>query len=132
MTRSRNYAIAAVIAGLLALSNFVTSVVLLPRGSAKLASEGNQPPYAIVVIELIVGAIGLVAAYGAFRGQRWGVLLTLIVAVLNVLASVPGVAFAPTALSRVASAVATVASGIVIWLLLRRDTPALVRADSHA
>jgi uncharacterized membrane protein (DUF2068 family) len=131
MSRSRNILTGAVFAALLSLANFITALILLPRGSADLASDGNQPPYAIVVLEVIVGAIGLVGAYGAFRSQRWGILLTLIVMAVNVLASVPGIAFAPTFLSQASSAIATVVSGIVIWLLLRRDARKPALADVH-
>lgn len=121
MSRSRNYTIAAVLAALLSLSSFVTALVLLPRGSQELASSGDQPPYAVVIFEVVAGAVGLIAAYGVLRVQRWGIILTLIVMILNVLTSLPGVAFGPNAASQIASAAAAVVAGLVIWLLLRRD-----------
>ena len=76
MSRSRNYVIAAILAAILALANIITSLVLLPQGSDKVNSSSNQPPYAVLMIEVVLGCIGLVAAYGVFRRQRWGVLIT--------------------------------------------------------
>ena len=64
------------------------------------------------MIKLIVGVIGLIAAYGAYRVQRWGIILTIIVMVLNVLGSLPGVAFAPSLVSRISSIVTVVVAGM--------------------
>jgi hypothetical protein len=132
MLGSRKYTVAAILAALLSLSSVISSLILLPRGSADLASEGDQPPYAIVIVALVLGAIGVVAAYGVFRVQRWGIILTLIVMVLNVLSGLPGVPFGPTALAKVSSAVQVVVAGAVIWLLLRRDARKLASADAGA
>jgi hypothetical protein len=129
MTRSTNYTIAAILVGLLSLANFITALILLPEGATDLAAQGDQPPYPVIVIKLIVGAVGLLAAYGVFRGQRWGVLLTLILMVLNILGSLPGVAFAPSSVSRVSSIVTVLVAGTVLWLLLRRDARTLSPAD---
>jgi hypothetical protein len=122
MSRSRNYVIAAVLAGLLSLANAITALVLLPQGAAKINHSSNQPPYAVVLIEVVVGLIGVVAAYGVFRSQRWGVVLTLVLMVINVLISLPGVPFGPTALDKITSALAVVVAGAAIYFLLRRDT----------
>jgi hypothetical protein len=130
MTRSTNYTIAAILVGLLSLANFITALILLPEGATDLAAQGDQPPYPVIVIKLIVGAVGLLAAYGVFRGQRWGVLLTLILMVLNILGSLPGVAFAPSSVSRVSSIVTVLVAGTVLWLLLRRDARTLSPADT--
>ena len=108
MSRSRNYVVAAVLAAALSLANVITALVLLPQGSDKVNSSSNQPPYAVILIEILIGAVGMVAAYGVFRQQRWGVLITLAVMVLNVLVSVPGIPFGPTTLDKVASALGLV------------------------
>jgi hypothetical protein len=130
MPRSRNYTVAAILAALLSLTNFTTALLLLPRGSAALAAEGNQPPYAVIILKLLIGAFGVLAAYGAFRVQRWGIVLTLVLMVLGVLAALPGIAFAPTVLSQVSSAITVVAGGIVVWLLLRRDARAFASVNA--
>jgi hypothetical protein len=118
---SRNYVIAAVLAGLLSLANAVTSLVLASQGAAKINHSSNQPPYAVVLIEIVVGLIGIVAAYGVFRTQRWGVVVTLVLMVVNVLISLPGIPFGPTVYDKVGSAVGVIVAGAAIYFLLRRD-----------
>jgi hypothetical protein len=118
---SRNYIIAAVLAGLLSLEGAVTSLVLVSQGAAKINHSSNQPPYAIVIGGVIVGLIGVVAAYGVFRTQRWGVVLTLILMVINGLFSLPGIPFGPTVFDKVSAVVTVIVAGTVIYFLLRRD-----------
>jgi hypothetical protein len=118
---SRNYIIAAVLAGLLSLEGAVTSLVLVSQGAAKINHSSNQPPYAIVVGGVIVGLIGVVAAYGVFRTQRWAVVLTLVLMVVNGLASLPGIPFGPTVFDKVSAVVTVIVAGAVIYFLLRRD-----------
>jgi uncharacterized membrane protein (DUF2068 family) len=122
MSRSRNYTIAAVLAGILALANTIIALVLLPQGASKINHSSNQPPYAVLLIEVVVGLIGIVAAYGVFRSQRWGVVLTLILSVINLLISLPGIPFGPTTFDKVSSVLAVIVSAAVIYFLLRRDT----------
>lgn len=132
MSRSRNYTIAAALAGLLSLVNTIVALVLLPQGSAKIDHSSNQPPYAVLLVEVVIGLIGMVAAYGVFRTQRWGVIVTLVLMVVNVLISVPGIPFGPTALDKVSSAAALLVSAAVIYLLLRRDTGVTAEAELSA
>ena len=122
MSRSRNYTTAAVLAGLLSLANTIIALALLPQGSAKVNHSSNQPPYAVILIEVVIGLIGLVAAYGVFRTQRWGVILTLVLMVVNVLISLPGIPFGPTTFDKISSVVALLVGAAVIYLLLRRET----------
>jgi uncharacterized membrane protein (DUF2068 family) len=129
---SRNYVIAAVLAGLLSLANAVTSLVLVSQGAAKINHASNQPPYAIVVGGVIVGLIGIVAAYGVFRTQRWGVVLTLVLMVVNVLFSLPGIPFGPTVFDKVSAVVTVIAAGAVIYFLLRRDRAVESKVEQRA
>jgi hypothetical protein len=122
VSRSRNYVIAAVLAGLLSLANAIVALAVLPQGANHINHSSNQPPYAVVVIEVIVGLIGIVAAYGVYRAQRWGVVLTLVLMVVNVLISLPGIPFGPTTFDKVGSVVSLAVAGAAIWFLLRRDT----------
>jgi hypothetical protein len=131
LSRSRNYVIAAVLAGLLNLVNAITALVLLPQGAAKINHSSNQPPYVVILIEVVIGLIGLVAAYGVFRTQRWGVVLTLVLMVINVLISLPGIAFGPTALDKIGSGGAVIVAGAAIYFLLRRDTRIEYRAEQR-
>ncbi len=132
MSRSRNYTIAAVLAGLLSLANTIVALALLPRGADKINHSSNQPPYVVILIEVVIGLIGIVAAYGVFRTQRWGVIVTLVLMVVNVLISLPGIPFGPTTLDKVSSAAALLVSGAVIFFLLRRDTRVKTKAELTA
>jgi uncharacterized membrane protein (DUF2068 family) len=132
MSRSRNFTIAAALAGLLSLANTIVALTLLPQGSDKINHSSNQPPYAVILIEVVIGLVGIVAAYGVFRTQRWGVILTLVLMVINVLISVPGIPFGPTTFDKVSSAIALLVSAAVIYLLLRRDTRAKAKAELSA
>ena len=132
MSRSRNYTLAAALAGLLSLANTIVALVLLPQGADKINHSSNQPPYAVLLIEVVIGLIGVVAAYGVFRTQRWGVIVTLVLMVVNVLISLPGIPFGPTAFDKISSALALVLAALVIYLLLRRDTRIKSKAELSA
>lgn len=132
MSRSRNYTIAAVLAGLISLVNAITALVLLPQGADKINHSSNQPPYAVILIEVVVGLIGVVAAYGVFRTQRWGVVSTLVLMVINVLISLPGIPFGPTILDKVGSAVGVIVAAVAIYFLLRRDSNARPTLEPQA
>jgi uncharacterized membrane protein (DUF2068 family) len=132
MSRSPSYTAAAVLAGLLSLANTIVALALLPQGSDKINHSTHQPPYAVILIEVVIGLVGMVAAYGVFRTQRWGVILTLVLMVVNVLISVPGIPFGPTAFDKVASALSLVIAAVVIYLLLRRDTRTAPKVELSA
>jgi hypothetical protein len=132
MSRSRNYVVAAVLAGVLSFANTIVALVLLPQGSSKINHSSNQPPYAVILVEVVIGLLGIVAAYGVYRTQRWGVILTLVLMVINVLISLPGIPFGPTAFDKVSSAVALVVSAAVIYFLLRRETRAQAKVELSA
>jgi uncharacterized membrane protein (DUF2068 family) len=129
---SRNYVIAAVLAGLLSLEGAVTSLVLVSQGAAKINHSSNQPPYAIVVGGVVVGLIGVVAAYGVFRTQRWAVVLTLVLMVVNGLFSLPGIPFAPTVFDKVSAVITVIVAGTVIYFLLRRDRAVESKVEQRA
>jgi hypothetical protein len=132
MSRSRNYTIAAVLAGLLSLANTIVALALLPQGSDKINHSSNQPPYAVILIGVVIGLVGLVAAYGVFRTQRWGVILTLVLMVINVLVSLPGIPFGPTAFDKISSVVGLIVAAAVIYFLLRRDAKVEAKAELSA
>ncbi|WP_375500787.1 hypothetical protein [uncultured Jatrophihabitans sp.] len=132
MTRSRNYTIAAVLAGLLSLANAIVALSLLPQGAHKINHSSNQPPYVVILVEVVIGLIGVVAAYGVFRSQRWGVIVTLVLMVVNVLISLPGIPFGPTTFDKVSSVLGFVISAAVIYFLLRRDTRRSIAAEPKA
>lgn len=79
----------------------------------------------MIILGALTGVAGLFAAYGAWRGQKWGVWLAIILSAINALAALPGVLFAPSALARIAAIGGVVVSIFVIVVLLRRPKPSL-------
>ena len=52
-------------------------------------------PLVVVVTGTLLGAVGLVSAYGVWRNQRWGVILTIFFRAVDGRSSLPGIFFAP-------------------------------------
>ena len=128
MTRSKPITIAAL---WLFLSNALSIVagvpLLLTRGSDTLGPEFGTPPYFVFVVSLVLSSIGLVAAYGAWKNQRWGKILSIIVLVLNVLLALPGIFLAPTMnLQLFATSGIAINIVIIVLLLWRTPKPAMV------
>ena len=80
--------------------------------------EPEGPPMFIMVVTLIIGVLGLVSAWGLWQGKRWGMITTIVLRVLDILGSAPGIIFAPTAALQVLSVVGIALSVVVIVLLL--------------
>ena len=57
----------------------------------------NGVPQVVLVAGALLGVVGLVSAYGAWMGQKWGIWLTIVVEAVNGLLALPGVLAAPTA-----------------------------------
>jgi hypothetical protein len=62
--------IAAVLSFLLSAFGVVFSLPLIAQGAASVDSGAAAPPYFILVLGLVLGVIGIVAAYGAPAGNR--------------------------------------------------------------
>ena len=73
-------------------------------------------PEAAVYIGVVAGAVGLVGATGLWLLRKWGIWITIIVCVLNVLDAAPGIAFAPNAALQVAATITVF--GFVLVLVL--------------
>src|SRR3569623_2139997 len=129
MTRSRSYLLAAVLQALLSLADLATSLNNLPRGAVATDRAGDSPPYAILLLAVIVGAAGLVAAYGVWRGQKWAVILTILLRTLDGLAALPGL-LVPNLSLQILAGVGVALSALGIGLLLLRDTSA-ARGSGH-
>ncbi len=93
----------------------------MPRGAVVTDQAGDSPPYVVLVLTIILGAVGIVAAYGVWRAQRWGVILTIILRVVDSLSALPGLLSPNVGLQLLALTGITL-SALVIFLLLRRDT----------
>ncbi len=118
LSRSTALKIAAVISLLFALWALVATLPAVLRGPN---ATTLAPPFIIVVITLVLGVVQLVAAYGVWMQQRWGIVLTIITNVLNALAAAPGVLFASTTQLFIEATVGIIVNILVIVLCLWRD-----------
>src|SRR5215208_3115581 len=84
-TRPLPVTIAVVLLALLSLANLLSP--LMP-------SEGV--PAFVNYLGVVLGVLGLLGAAGLLLLKRWGLWLTVVVCVLNILSAAPGLAFAPT------------------------------------
>ena len=79
---------------------------------------GGQP-LPVQVIAILVGLIGLVAAYGLWQAKRWGMIVALIISVLNLLAAAASFATQSSLpLAIIMGGVMLVISVLVIVLIL--------------
>ncbi len=105
--RPRRVTIASGLVALLAVVNIVGP--LIPK------SDGD------VGFGIVSALIALVAAWGLATLRRWGRVMTIVVAVLNVLSGAPAVAVGSTLLIKVVAGATVVGWMAVVVLLLRRE-----------
>ncbi len=87
------------------------------------------PPLVIVLYAFIVGGVGgLIAAFGLWKLQRWGLLLTIIIASLSILVSVPGLWLAPSTSGKAVSVGIIVFNALVLVLVVLPATRKAVAA----
>ncbi len=116
LSRAMALKIAAVLSVLLGIVSIANTLPLIARGATGVTQSTDSPPYVILMVGLLTGVIGIVAAYGAWNQQRWGVILTILVNLVNGLGAVPGILFAPQP-GLMITAVATVVVSILIVVL---------------
>ena len=117
MDRPKTYTVAAILQLLISLFSVVWAFPILFQGAAAVDQAGDQPPFFIIVMSFGLGLLGLVSAYGVWRNQKWGVVLTILLSALNALSALPGLLFAPTFALQI-SAIFGVAISVVIIVLL--------------
>lgn len=81
--------------------------------------DGVKPPPFIIALTMVLGVLGLVAAFGVFKGQRWGKVLGITVRSIDVLSALPafGAGVAPGLLAYIA--IGIVLSIVCIVALVR-------------
>jgi hypothetical protein len=117
---STSKAAAAVINAMISLVGLAVSIAPLSLGADGVAERGDQPPFAALVVGVILGVLGLVGSLGLWRGQRWGSFLTIGVRGLDGLGSLFGVTADDLTLRSLAI-LSVAAAVLVIFLILRRD-----------
>lgn len=98
-----------------ALVALAVVIVIDVAGPLLPSSEGD------IAFGVIAAAVTVIAAAGLWRLRRWGYIMTIVVAALNVLLDAPAVFVGSTALVKVSAAVSTVAGLAIIWLVTRPE-----------
>jgi hypothetical protein len=126
ISRSTALKIAAVLAFLIGAFNVVVSLPAVTQGAAVINASPDSPPYIVMLIGLLAGVAGMIAAYGTWKQQRWGIVLTIILTAINGLSAAPGILFAPETFLFIAAIFTVIISILIIVLCLWRDPkPAL-------
>src|SRR6478752_1026071 len=115
---SGSKAAAAVLNALISVVGLIVSIAPLHLGAEGAGADGDNPPFAVLVVGVVFGVLGLVGSFGIWRGERWGLVLTIVIRGLDGLASLAGV-FADDTTLRLLAIVSVVGAALVIFLLLR-------------
>lgn len=118
MNRPKTYTVAAILQFMLSVFGIVTGLPVLIQGAKPFDPAGNAPPYFIFVLGFSLGLLGLVSAYGVWRAQKWGVILTIVIRLVDGLSALPGLLFAPTVALKIFVVVGVLINIGVIALLL--------------
>ncbi len=114
MNRPKTYTAAAIVQFLLSTLNAIASIPFLMRGAA----TPDAPPFFVEIVLFATAMLGFISAYGVWRNQRWGVLVTIMLCILTGLVNVPGLLFAPGLAGKFAAAASLIPAIVIIALLL--------------
>ena len=78
----------------------------------------DELPAVAVYLTVVVGVIGLVSAAGLWMLKKWGIWLSIIVCVLNILDAAGGVVGAPNAAVQVAAVIGLIGFALIIVLVI--------------
>ena len=84
-------------------------------------------PQVVIVLASFLGIVGIISAYGAWHGRKWGIWVSIVVRALDGILALPGVLAAPTAALRVAATLGIVIAMFVIVGLLFGTPPPTTR-----
>jgi len=121
LSRSTALKTAAVLSFVTSVFGTVFALPIIAQGAAAVDQGGDTPPYFIMVLSVILGVVGIVAAYGCWKQMRWGVILTILVNLIGGLSAAPGILFAPTTELFISASVGIAISIVVIVLCLWPD-----------
>ena len=115
-SRRLRWTVAAALSVVVAIVGLVVyDVPSLVQGAA-----ASPDPYWLVLGSFASDVVAFVAAFGAIRGQRWGVVLLLVVNAYWFLQAVSGLLAADGAGETVFSGVMLVVHAVTVWLCLAR------------
>ncbi|MCB0212944.1 MAG: hypothetical protein KDJ52_26615 [Anaerolineae bacterium] len=132
LSRSTGLKIAAVIVLVITLIDMV--VYELPDLAGGMAAVDQVsdavggPPFFMVILGFAFDVVAIVAAYGAWQAQRWGVVLLIMVSAFNCFSSTAAAIFAPWFATQIFGVVSLILFLSAIVLCLRREPQALTQS----
>jgi uncharacterized membrane protein (DUF2068 family) len=127
-TRPQPVTTAVVSLALLSLLNFASPLFASSLYTAPLLQ--TDYPSVVLVLGIALGVLGLLAAGGLWRLRRWGLSLTIIVAVLNILLAAPWIAVESQATGKLLAGVTVVGFALVLFLVMQRNSRRAFAATS--
>jgi uncharacterized membrane protein (DUF2068 family) len=106
-SRPQSVSIGVVLLAILSLVNVISP--LLP-------SEGI--PASAIYLGIVLGVLGLIGAAGLWVLKRWGLWVTIVVSVLNILSAAPGLVFAPSTTLFILALITVVGFAVVLVLAM--------------
>jgi hypothetical protein len=80
---------------------------------------------------IALGVLGLLAGGGLWMLRRWGLLLTIIVSVLNILLAAPWIAVESQATGKLLAGVTAASFALVLFLVMQRNSRRAFAATSR-
>ena len=123
-TRPLPVTVAAILMVIFSLMNFPGPWWYLVPGAVE------ETPMFVIYSGIVLGIVGIVAAIGLWMMKRWGLWLTIVVCVINILFNALGLVMAPGAALKAAIALQTIGFILTIVLVVLPDSRrALVAAE---
>ena len=127
-SRPQPVTIAVVSLALLSLLNFTSPLFASPMYTAPLLHMDYRT--FVLFLGITLGILGLLAAGGLWRLRRWGLLLTVIVSLLNILLAAPWIAVESQATDKLLAGVTVVGFALVLFLVMRPNSRRAFAATS--
>jgi hypothetical protein len=121
LSRSTALKIAAILSFLYGVYIFVAAIPYLARGANVVDAAVAMPPYFVIVSAFIFAILRMIGAYGVWKEQRWGVIITILANAIDSILALPGLFFAGSIELWLSSAISIAVSVVVIVLCLWRD-----------
>ena len=114
-TRPQPVTIAVVSLALLSLLNLISPLVTSPLLQ-------TDYPTIVLFLAIALGVLGLLAAGGLWMLRRWGLLLTIIVSVLNILLAAPWIAVESQATGKLLAGVTAAGFALILFLVMQHNS----------